>query len=82
MRRYLLLALAFGLIVAVRYFEDGSTSTPTERGPSGVTDTRAPADDARANSPRPASHPFRLKYNLFEAGHWPLAVIGDRLDLF
>ena len=29
-----------------------------------------------------ASHPFRLKYNLFEAGHWPLAVIGDRLDLF
>jgi hypothetical protein len=30
----------------------------------------------------PASHPFRLKYNLFEAGHWPLAVIGNRFDLF
>lgn len=30
----------------------------------------------------PESHPFRLRYNLFEAGHWPLAVVGDRFDLF
>jgi len=30
----------------------------------------------------PASHPFALKYNLFEAGHWPLAVVGNRFDLF
>ena len=30
----------------------------------------------------PESHPFRLRYNLFEAGHWPLAVVGDKFDLF
>ncbi len=28
------------------------------------------------------SHPFQLRYNLFEAGHWPLAVVGDRFDIF
>lgn len=30
----------------------------------------------------PASHPFRLKLNLFEGGRWPLALIGDRFFLF
>ena len=30
----------------------------------------------------PPSHPFRLRYNLFEAGHWPLAVVEDRFDVF
>lgn len=30
----------------------------------------------------PASHPFRLRLNLFEYGRWPLALVGDRYFLF
>ena len=30
----------------------------------------------------PASHPFRLKLNLFECGRWPLALIGKHFFLF
>jgi hypothetical protein len=30
----------------------------------------------------PASHPFRLKLNLFECGRWPLALIGNHFFLF
>ena len=30
----------------------------------------------------PADHPFRLRFSLFEAGHWPLALIAGRFDVF
>jgi hypothetical protein len=27
-------------------------------------------------------HPFALKYRLFEAGHWPLGIVGSTFNLF
>lgn len=29
-----------------------------------------------------ADHPFALKYKLFEAGRWPLGIVGHTLNLF
>jgi hypothetical protein len=27
-------------------------------------------------------HPFALKYRLFEAGHWPLGIVGSTFNLY